>query len=246
MTMSDTTITSVGRSHAADKFYRYKRPELTVKKEGRGNGTKTCLPNVDTVAKCIDRPVDVIMKFLSADLGVIGKGATLSGHHDKQALEDGLEKFIQAYVTCPSCGNPETRPCADKKRTKLLLECRACGSRSPANTRSAHYYDKTTKCMMKDLASASREKGGGDKKMNKKKGSSSSGGASTPQTKIISNAEGSEPWDRNEDDEDADKNSNAEYDNIVWYTDTSREAAMERREQSLGQQPALFRIVDTI
>ena len=52
-----------------DPFYRYKMPSLVVKVEGKGNGIKTVILNLDDVARSLGRPSIYLMKYFSCKLG---------------------------------------------------------------------------------------------------------------------------------------------------------------------------------
>lgn len=129
-------LENIGLANAGDVFYRYKMPKLQVKIEGRGNGIKTCIGNLEDVAKALGRPVDYLFKYFIYELGVSSKtvenGKTttfiLMGDHTL-TLKGILHKFIDKYVLCKTCGNPET-----VIGRKLAMTCRACGDKSQLST----------------------------------------------------------------------------------------------------------------
>lgn len=106
-----------------DEFYRYKMPSFSIKIEGK----KTIILNLKEVSKAIDRSPLLILKYFGSKLGsqstfdAKNNKFFLRGVHSSTKLQDLLNSFIQKYVLCAQCSNPETR-CGSKG-----LKCRACG-----------------------------------------------------------------------------------------------------------------------
>lgn len=127
-----------------DPFFRYKRPKLIIKSEGKGNGVKTVLPNVVEVCEAIERSPEDLMTWFGHHLGARSgfdkvERAVVNGHHDASVMEGALESFIQVYVLCGVCKNPETvlelpdpdvKGKKDKKACGLCLRCTACGRKT--------------------------------------------------------------------------------------------------------------------
>eukprot|EP00917_Polyrhabdina_sp_WS-2016_P014094 GHVP01030802.1.p1 GENE.GHVP01030802.1~~GHVP01030802.1.p1 ORF type:complete len:296 (-),score=40.92 GHVP01030802.1:70-957(-) len=116
-----------------DAHYRYKMPELQTKTEGRGNGIKTVLVNIEEVSKALNRPVSYPIRYFGTELGTLSVCDTnkqkyyINGQHTSSELLNILYCFIDKYVICKSCDNPETEINNDKKTDKLYLICSACG-----------------------------------------------------------------------------------------------------------------------
>lgn len=123
-----------------DKFHRYKMPRLLCKVEGKGNGIKTVIPNMGDIAKSLSRPPSYPTKFFGCELGAQvtlkekDDKYIVNGAHDAQKLQDLLEKFIQKFVLCSGCDNPETNLTIEKDGT-IMRNCIACGTRSPVDMR---------------------------------------------------------------------------------------------------------------
>lgn len=115
-----------------DPFYRYKMPLLQIKKEGRGNGVKTNVLNAEEVARALARPVSYVIKYFGFELGaqtaidVKNEKFIINGHHEQSHLQDVLDGFIQKFVLCPACNNPET-VLEVTKNDDLQRDCKACG-----------------------------------------------------------------------------------------------------------------------
>ncbi|KAH8674076.1 domain found in IF2B/IF5-domain-containing protein [Xylariales sp. PMI_506] len=117
-----------------DKFYRYKMPRLQVKVEGKGNGIKTVVVNLSTIAQSLARPGSYVIKWFGLDLGAQTNidppddRWIINGAHDAETLQKSLFIFIEKYVLCDDCGNPETD--ISIKDDIVRKDCKACGARS--------------------------------------------------------------------------------------------------------------------
>ncbi|KAG9014736.1 hypothetical protein FRB94_010583 [Tulasnella sp. JGI-2019a] len=128
------------RRDVDDKFYRYKMPVLTTKIEGKGNGIKTVLPNMTDVARSLSRPPSYPTKYFGGELGAQSTmdekndRYIVNGAHDADRLRELLDGFIDKFVLCGSCKNPET----DLYLTKtddIFRDCKACGARTQIDNR---------------------------------------------------------------------------------------------------------------
>lgn len=117
-----------------DKFYRYKMPRIQVKVEGKGNGIKTVVVNLSTIAQSLARPGGHVIKWFALDLGAQTNMDPpddrwiINGAHDGETLQKSLFIFIEKYVLCDDCGNPETDLVI--KDDIVRKDCKACGARS--------------------------------------------------------------------------------------------------------------------
>lgn len=59
----------------------------------------------------------------------------VNGSHDSGKLQDILDGFIQKYVLCSNCKNPETDLHVSTKRQQISTTCKACGHFAILNTR---------------------------------------------------------------------------------------------------------------
>ena len=135
------------RRDVSDKFYRYKMPKLIAKVEGRGNGIKTVVSNMDLIAKSLARPATYPTKCTHAFILVFGceLGAqvtcdektnryVLTGAHDQEKLQNTLDGFIDKFVLCSFCKNPETDLVVTKEGY-IDKNCKACGAKTPVDMR---------------------------------------------------------------------------------------------------------------
>jgi len=116
-----------------DQFYRYKMPKLQAKVEGKGNGIKTVIVNMVDIAKAIYRPAGYPTKFFGCELGAqtqIDKKNDryiVNGSHSAEKLQEILCNFIEKFVLCDACDNPETTFIVQPKKEKITSVCTACG-----------------------------------------------------------------------------------------------------------------------
>lgn len=119
-----------------DPFYRYTMPRLQIKVEGTTKMIKTVLCNIEAVAACVGRPVDYLVTFYGQELCVASKIESLKAYVTGKVEQDQLQaatfKFINSYVMCGSCNNPETTPsvCGSKKKQYIELSCKGCGAKT--------------------------------------------------------------------------------------------------------------------
>lgn len=129
------------RRDVDDKFYRYKMPVLQTKIEGRGNGIKTVIPNMEDVARALNRPATYPTKFFGFELGaqttIANDRYIVNGAHQADRLRELLDTFIDKYVLCPSCKNPETEIIIKGKagHEDMIRDCKACGANTPMDMR---------------------------------------------------------------------------------------------------------------
>ena len=113
----------INRAHNNDAFCRYKMHPLKIS-HTHGN---TTLDNIVEVAADLNRPAEMLLKYLTKTIGTsLTPPCTLPGHRDKHQVASVLDKYIREFVMCQACGNPETAISVRKDRVKLT--CQACGS----------------------------------------------------------------------------------------------------------------------
>lgn len=141
-----------------DPFYRYKMEKLQSKIEGKGNGIKTVVVNLNSVAQSLSRPPAYVIKYFGFELGAQANAKPtddrwiINGAHDAPKLQDYLDGFIAKFVLCRKCKNPETDVVI--KDGRILLDCKACGVRSKVDEKlklsTFILRDQTTKGGKKD------------------------------------------------------------------------------------------------
>lgn len=126
-----------------DAFYRYKMPKLLAKVEGNGNGIKTVVPNMVEIARALSRPPSYPTKYFGCELGAQvqmdekAERFIVNGCHDAGKLQTLLFDFIDKFVLCSECGNPETHLKVKKKGKKdavIEQKCVACGHQTAINS----------------------------------------------------------------------------------------------------------------
>ncbi|KAL1874247.1 eukaryotic translation initiation factor 5 [Diaporthe australafricana] len=127
------------RRDVSDPFYRYKMERLQTKVEGKGNGIKTVIVNLTSVAQSLARPGSYLIKYFGFELGAQTNidpkddRWIINGAHESPKLQDLLDGFIKRFVLCHKCKNPET--VVNIKDGHIILDCKACGQRSDVDLR---------------------------------------------------------------------------------------------------------------
>ena len=115
-------------------------PLLLTKIEGKGNGIKTVIPNMSDVARALSRPPTYPTKFFGCELGAQtsfdekNDRYIVNGAHDATKLRELLDGFIDKFVLCRSCKNPETDLIITKQE-EIIRDCKACGERTGVDMR---------------------------------------------------------------------------------------------------------------
>jgi len=168
-----------GANPVDDPEYRYKMPSVYGKLEGRGNGSKTVIPNISDVGFSLHRDPGEVNKFFGCELGAQTTynketdRAVVNGHHTDKALQQLVHKYIEAFVLCPNCGLPETE--YKIKSGIIYHKCAACGNKDMVDMthKICTYILAHDKKDRADAKKAGKKK---DKKKEKvKKGSDSDG-----------------------------------------------------------------------
>jgi translation initiation factor 2 beta subunit (eIF-2beta)/eIF-5 len=132
----------VNMNGSSDPYYRYTMPVINVKVEGTTKMIKSVLVNVEDVCQAIGRPVDYLVTFLGQELSANAKidmdkdkdkieKAYVTGAMEQKQVQASIFKFIEQYVQCEHCKNPETSVNIEgsKKNKILYLTCKSCGKR---------------------------------------------------------------------------------------------------------------------
>ncbi|EAY04823.1 Domain found in IF2B/IF5 family protein [Trichomonas vaginalis G3] len=141
-----------------DSTYRYKMPRLTPRKLSSGNGVKTSIINSADIAKAIGRTQALLTQWFGyalacqARINPSSSQIIMNGDHPAKKLQDSLYEFIDNFILCPHCLNPETT--MEKKGSQLILVCHACGHSDPACVGShATYIQKTLDWILSHIQS---------------------------------------------------------------------------------------------
>ncbi|KAJ7593334.1 domain found in IF2B/IF5-domain-containing protein [Mycena floridula] len=230
--MASSGVVNIRRD-VEDKFYRYRMPILNTKIEGKGNGIKTVIPNMADVARALSRPPSYTTKFFGCELGAQtsfdekNERYIVNGAHDANRLRELLDVFIEKFVLCKSCKNPETELVILKvnRSEDIIRDCKACGERTGVDMRH-----KLTTYILKNppikAKKASKKKASGDA------ADGVGGGAATPENGDI--VEG-EPGAESDDEltkkikaEAKELNAETALAKEDWSADTSPEAVKQR------------------
>ena len=125
-----------------DPSYRYKMPPVEVKWEGSGNGKKTIIVNIKKISRSIQRNIDEIIKYIGQSANAkakLMKGsndweyAVVSGYITDDTLQNIIYDYIEKYILCTMCGNPETFYMCKLSPMRVSKKCKACGNKEKIN-----------------------------------------------------------------------------------------------------------------
>ncbi|CAF4301599.1 unnamed protein product [Adineta steineri] len=129
-------LTNINRK-IKDSYNRYKMPKLIVQVAKERYFFKTILVNISDVGKALHRSPLYIIKYLSLELNSSMKfdkqlnEYVIIGNYNPEILQDLLDGFINQFVLCRICENPETDLDYDQRNPKEIYQrCFACGNTS--------------------------------------------------------------------------------------------------------------------
>ena len=240
------------RRDVTDPFYRYKMERLQSKIEGKGNGIKTVVVNLSNVADQLARPPSYVIKYFGFELGAQTNidpkddRWIINGAHEATKLQDYLDGFINKFVLCKECKNPET--VINIKDADIIMDCKACGQRSHADLRhklssfilknapKKGKKDKSTKKADRKARKEAEKNGNADEDGVNGNGHPSPGDSGSDNAE----ADGDVGMDAGSDDEltrkinTEAKDMNAPEKEVEWSVDMSEEA-VRRRAQALPE-----------
>lgn len=118
-----------------DEFYRYQMPTPKVVNQGSGNGVETYINNLDDIAQSLKRPSIYIIKYIGNTLGTNMRKDKhtnkyiINGRYASTQIIECIQKFIDVYVLCTTCGLPETDLKIKQRKEKVSKICNSCGSK---------------------------------------------------------------------------------------------------------------------
>lgn len=232
------------RRDVSDPFYRYKMEKLQSKIEGKGNGIKTVIVNLSSVAQSLARPGAYVIKYFGFELGAQTNTNPsddrwiINGAHEASKLQDYLDGFITKFVLCKKCKNPETDVVI--KDGRILLDCKACGQRSDVDLRlklSGFILKNQPKKGKKDKAEKkaarkAKENGDAEKNGNGSPGDSNSDNGSNENGDLAIEAGSDDELTRRIKAEAQEINNQpVEVKDDEWTVDMSAEAVKARQQQ---------------
>lgn len=206
-------------------------PILLTKIEGKGNGIKTVIPNMTDVSRALSRPPTYPTKFFGCELGAQtvldekNDRYIVNGAHEANRLRELLDGFIDKFVLCKSCKNPET-DLVLVKGDNIVRDCKACGERTDVDMR----HKLTTYIVKNPPAKAKKGKKG--------KGAHAEAGEGRGSPGEDENGNGDDGGESDDEltkkikAEAADLNEDTALAKEDWSADTSAEA-VKRRVQAL-------------
>jgi len=126
-------FTNTSMDGTVDQCARYKMPQITSSQINKKGG-QTQITNLSEVANQIKRTNREIFSYIQRGLATSSgndKKAILNGKFTTEQLQTLLVKYIQEWVLCGVCDNPETSLTKTKK--ELFLSCAACGGKTDKN-----------------------------------------------------------------------------------------------------------------
>lgn len=109
-----------------DPHYRYQMEAVNISSQDQ----KIIFLNIDSISKSLSRPPQQIIQFLKKYFGSSfdykNNIASTTKNLTKEELQNAIFKFIENYVLCGTCRNPET--INNQSKDGKFLSCLACSN----------------------------------------------------------------------------------------------------------------------
>ncbi|KAL8649115.1 MAG: hypothetical protein Q9226_005710 [Calogaya cf. arnoldii] len=230
------------RRDVSDPFYRYKMERIQSKVEGKGNGIKTVIVNLSSVAASLSRPPSYVIKYFGFELGAQTNNNPnddrwiINGSHEASKLQDYLDGFISKFVLCKQCKNPETD--VNFKDGYILLDCKACGKNSTVDSRlklSSFILKNQPKKGKKDKAEKkarrAKAKENGDAEQNGNGQGGSGDNSNNSDNAEAEDADGAAEAGSDDNPEVKEPDQTEDVKDDVWAVDISEEAVKARAKE---------------
>jgi translation initiation factor 5 len=117
-------------------------PAVQIKIEGRGK--KTVVSNLTEIARALNRREEEILKFISYEAGTQTKVKNDKMTINKAMMPNDLQNiiydYIERFVLCSDCDNPETYYKFKLKKDRVYRKCKACGGKNRIKNEKLNKY----------------------------------------------------------------------------------------------------------
>lgn len=125
-----------GMENMPESVHERERFEIP-KVQGRLEGNKTIITNINQISEILRRSADHIFRFLLKELatpGTFQHGKVIFGTKvSSQKINDKIKKYAEEVVICKVCGKPDTK--LVEENGVVYLKCHACAEKYPVKTR---------------------------------------------------------------------------------------------------------------
>ncbi|MBP7708424.1 translation initiation factor IF-2 subunit beta [Candidatus Pacearchaeota archaeon] len=127
--MADDYESMLGEAYKSIKPTEFCDRFEVKKVEGHHEGTKTIITNFAQVVQCLRRDADHVSRYLFKELAtpgnIEGDRLIFIRKMPSKMVNDKIEKYVENFVKCSTCGKPDTEIITESGKT--FLKCMACG-----------------------------------------------------------------------------------------------------------------------
>ena len=114
----------VPKKNVEDSRFEVPRVEANIE------GNRTFFKNFKEITNLLNRKDTHVLKYLTSELGtngnIEGSRVIFQGKHPKAMIQKTLDRYLQNYVFCPTCGKPDTK--LEQSDRIRIMQCEACGA----------------------------------------------------------------------------------------------------------------------